>query len=151
MTFDELNDDQRTELKQHILTERNEQRGEGTSYEELAGADDLVSDEDARNWAEGVEFFEDDFMCSCHGRTVKVERIPQWAVCYLENGDDSGLTPEDKKLVDDYVERLLKKEYLRLLGPLDGTENGFSSHPAFGLPCETVDFAAEELRDGESD
>lgn len=151
MTFDELNDDQRTELKQRILTERNEQRGEGTSYGELAGADDLVSDEDARDWAEGMEFSEDDFMCSCHGRTVKVERIPQWAVCYLENGDDSGLTPEDKKLVDDYVERLLKEGHLRLLGPIDGTENGFSSHPAFGLACGTVDFAAEELRDGESD
>lgn len=151
MTYDELSDDQKVELKQRILTERNENRDEGTSYGELADADDLVSDEDARDWAEGMEFSEDDFACSCHGRTVKVERIPQWAACYLVNADDSALTPEDKKMVDDYVERLLKKEHLRLLGPIDGTENGFSSHPAFGLPCETVDFAAEELRDGESD
>lgn len=151
MTYDELNDDQKVELKQRILTERNEQRGEGTSYGELADANDLVSDEDARDWAEGMEFSEDDFTCSCHGRTVKVEGIPQWAVCYLVNADDSALTPEDRKTVDDYVERLLKEEHLRLLGPIDGTENGFSSHPAFGLPCETVDFAAEELRDGESD
>ena len=147
MTFEELNEEQRLELKQRILTERNEQKGEGTSYGELADADDLVSDEDAKDWAEGTEFSEDDFTCSCHGRTVKVERIPQWAVCYLVNADDSALTPEDKKMVDDYVERLLKEEHLRLLGPIDGTENGFSSHPAFGLPCETVDFAAEELRD----
>lgn len=76
-----------------------------------------------------------------------VENIPQWAVCYLVNSDDSGLSPEDKKLVDDYVERLLEKERLRLVCPVDGTENGFCSHPAFGLACETVDFAAEELRD----
>ena len=44
MTYDELNEDQRTELKQRILMERNEQKGEGTSYEELADADRLVSD-----------------------------------------------------------------------------------------------------------
>lgn len=147
MSFDELNAEQKLELKQRILTERNEQKGEGTSYGELADADDLVSDEDAKDWAEGMAFSEDDFFCSCHGRTVKVERIPQWAVCYLVNSDDSALTPEDKRTVDDYVERLLKEKRLRLICPIDGTENGFSSHPAFGLPCETVDFAAEELRD----
>lgn len=149
MTFDELNDDQKVELKQRILTERNEQKGEGTSYGELADADDLVSDEDARDWAEGMEFSEDDFTCSCHGRTVKVEKIPGWAVNYLVNSDDSNLTPEDRKTVDDYVERLLKEERLRLLGPIDGTESEFEPHPAFGLACGTVDFAAEELRDGE--
>jgi hypothetical protein len=151
MTFDELNDEQKLELKQRILTERNEQRGEGTSYEELALADDLVSDEDAKDWAEGMMFSEDDFTCSCHGRTVKVEKIPVWAVAYLVNADDSGLTPEDKKLVDDYVERLLKKERLRLICPIGETASEFEPHPAFGLACGTVDFAAEELRDGESD
>jgi len=151
MTYDELNDDQKVELKQRILTERNEQRGEGTSYGELADADDLVSDEDARDWAEGMEFSEDDFTCSCHGRTVKVEKIPDWAVNYLVNSDDSNLTSEDKKMVDDYVERLLKKERLRLICPIDGTESEFEPHPAFGLASGTVDFAAEELRDGESD
>jgi len=150
MTYDELNEDQRIEFKQRILAERNYTRGEGTSYEELALADDLVSDEDARSWAEGMEFSKDDFTCSCHGRMVKVERIPQWAVCYLVNSDDSGLTPEDKKTVDDYVKRLLKKERLCLVFPIDGTENEFCAHPAFGPACDTVDFAAEELRnDGE--
>ena len=75
-----------------------------------------------------------------------VERIPRWAVCYLVNSDDSGLTPDDKKLVDDYVDRLLA-EGLGLVCPIDGTENEFCAHPAFGLACETVDFEAEELRD----
>lgn len=64
MTYDELNEDQRTELKQRILMERNEQKDEGTSYEELADVDRLVSDEDARAWADGMEFYEDDFLCS---------------------------------------------------------------------------------------
>ena len=71
MTFDELTDDQKLELKQRILMERNEQRGEGTSYGELANADDLVSDEDAKDWAEGVEFSPDDFSCSA-GKVFEV-------------------------------------------------------------------------------
>lgn len=71
MTFDELNDEQKLELKQRILTERNEQRGEGTSYGELASADDLVSDEDAKDWAEGVDFSPDDFTCSA-GKVFEV-------------------------------------------------------------------------------
>ena len=61
MTFDELNDDQKLELKQRILTERNEQRGEGTSYGELADADDLVSDEDAKDWADESKVEDRDF------------------------------------------------------------------------------------------
>lgn len=146
MTYDELNGDQKVELKQRILTERNEQRGEGTSYVELADADDLVSDEDARDWAEGMAFSEDDFMCSCHGRTVKVEKIPFWAVGHLVNGDHL-LLESDRKLVAEFEERL-KAKGLRLLGPIDGTENEFCAHPAFGLACGTVDFAAEGLRDG---
>ena len=148
MTFDELNEDQKLELKQRILTERNEQKGEGTSYGELADADDLVSDEDAKDWYGATEFSPDDFMCSCGGRTVKVERIPQWAVNYLVNSDDSSLAPEDMKMVDDYVERLLKEKHLRLICPVEGSESEFEPHPAFGLACGTVDFAAEEVRDG---
>lgn len=144
MTYDELNEDQRIELKQHILMERNEQKGEGASYGELADADRLVSDEDAKAWADGMEFFNDDFACSA---TTKIESIPQWAVFYIVNSDDSGLDPEDRKMVDDYVKRLLEKERLRLVCPIDGTENGFCSHPAFGLPCETVDFEAEKVSD----
>ncbi len=67
MTFDELNENQRIELKQSILTCRNEAIGEGTSYEELANADDLVSDEDLRDWYGGTVFSEDDFFCSANG------------------------------------------------------------------------------------
>ena len=64
MTFDELSEEQKLELKQRILTERNDQQGKSTSYGELADADTLVSDEDAKDWAEGMEFSPDDFSCS---------------------------------------------------------------------------------------
>lgn len=146
MTFDELNDDQKVELKQRILTERNEQRGEGTSYEELSLADDLVSDEDAKDWAEGMEFSPDDFACSASEPNVRVRNVPQWAVCYLVNSDDSGLTPEDKSMVDRWVAELLA-EGLELLCPIDGSENEFCSAPAFGLACGTVDFVAAKSKE----
>lgn len=61
MTFAELNRDQRIQLKQQILVGRNEDRGEGTSYGELADADELVSDEDLEAWYAGTEFSPDDF------------------------------------------------------------------------------------------
>lgn len=146
MTFDELNDDQKVELKQRILMERNEQKGEGTSYGELADADDLVSDEDAKDWAEGMEFSPDDFACSASEPNVRVRNVPQWAVCYLVNSDDSGLTPEDKSMVDRWVAELLA-EGLELLCPIDGSENEFCSAPAFGLACGTVDFVAAKSKE----
>ena len=64
MTYDELNEDQRTELKQRILMERHEKQNEGVSFWELSDADSIVSDKDARAWADGMEFYEDDFLCS---------------------------------------------------------------------------------------
>jgi hypothetical protein len=61
MTFAELNEDQRIQLKQRILVDRNEAMGEGTSYGELANADELVSDEDLEACYDGTEFSPDDF------------------------------------------------------------------------------------------
>ena len=71
MRLDELSEEQKLELKQRILEDRNEHLGEGTSYGELADADELVSDEDARDWAEGMEFSPDDFSCSA-GKVFEV-------------------------------------------------------------------------------
>lgn len=61
MTLSELTADQKIQLKQRILVDRNEDRGEGTSYGELADADELVSDEDLEAWYGGTEFSPDDF------------------------------------------------------------------------------------------
>jgi len=80
MKFDDLSEDQRVELKQRILTERNEARGEGTSYGELADADTLVSDEDARAWAKGMEFSLDDFSCGVAAdRDGVLSELKEWA------------------------------------------------------------------------
>jgi hypothetical protein len=76
--------------------------------------------------------------------TDVVERVPQWAVTYLEYGDDSSLEPHDKVLVDRFVDKLLKEGF-RLVAPVDGSESEFEPHPAFGLACETVDYIVEIL------
>lgn len=146
MTFEELNEDQRLELKQHILTERNDKRGEGTSYEELANADDLVSDEDLKDWYGDVEFSNDDFACSASEPNVRVRNVPQWAVNYLVNADSSGLSDEDRQMVDKWILKLAG-EGLELLCPIDGSENEFCSAPAFGLACGTVDFVAAKSKE----
>jgi len=57
MTFDELNRDQITQLKQAILSERQE----AVSWGELANADEIISDEEAREEYGDTIFSEDDF------------------------------------------------------------------------------------------
>jgi hypothetical protein len=76
--------------------------------------------------------------------TTVVDDIPQWAVDYFVNAETSALDEEDLKLVTDYEKKLLG-EGLRLISPIDGTENPFNPYPAFGLACDTVDFEAEVL------
>ena len=80
MNYSDLTGEQRLEFKQRILTDRNEARGEGTSYGELANADDLVSDEDAEFHAEGVEFSPDDFSCGVAAdRGGVLDELKEWA------------------------------------------------------------------------
>ena len=141
MTFDELNEDQRLELKQSYLTKKMDERGESPSYGELADADSLVSDSELEKEYGGTEFSPDDFMCSTSLTPVK--GVPQWAANYLVYGDDSGLSPDDIGMVDRWVEGLRSGEGLELLCPIDGSENEFCSSPAFGPACGTVDFMAK--------
>ena len=57
MDVHELNRDQLVQLKQSILCDREQ----GTSYGELAAADELVTDEEVFNKFTGISFTEDDF------------------------------------------------------------------------------------------
>ena len=58
LSFDELNDEQRLELKQSILCAREL----NVSYGELADADELVSDEELEEEYGATVFSEDDFI-----------------------------------------------------------------------------------------
>ena len=70
-------------------------------------------------------------------KTLSV-RIPTWAICYLVNSDDSGLDAEDRKTVDEWVERTRNGGRIDVCPPSDG-EPYFSSWPAFGLACDVED------------
>lgn len=63
MDVTELNRDQLTELKGHCIFEQNEANGEGTSWDELACADELVSDKEIFEAYDGYSFSEEDFDC----------------------------------------------------------------------------------------
>lgn len=72
-----------------------------------------------------------------YGRIRSGVRIPMWALSYLVNNDDSGLDPEDKKTVDEWVERTRNGGRIDVC-PSHG-EPYFTSYPAFGLACDVED------------
>ena len=43
-----------------------------------------------------------------------IEKIPVWAMCYLVNGDYSGITDEDKAIADNGGNAIMSFPYLRL-------------------------------------
>lgn len=73
-----------------------------------------------------------------------VERIPGWSLCYIVNGDATGLSEEDLKMVHDFYENY-RKEGMEIQGiypvkdEAGNSEEYFSRFPAFGLPGEVVD------------
>ena len=65
-------------------------------------------------------------------------RIPTWAICYLVNADASGLDAEDKKTVDEWVERTRNGGRIDVCPPPDA-EPYFAPYPAFGPACDVED------------
>ncbi len=67
------------------------------------------------------------------------EPIPTWALCYLINGDSTGLTDEDLAMVDKwYVDN--KVQTITTASEEEGNRHPYFSHfPVFGLASEVVD------------
>lgn len=68
-----------------------------------------------------------------------VEPIPVWALCYLINGDSTGLTPEDT----DTADKWWTENKVQNVSPVS-EDNGetspyFSHFPAFGLATDVMD------------
>lgn len=61
MTIKELTREQIIQLKCSLLDLINTEKGKGTSYEELAKADSLISDKEVFEYYDGVNFVPDDF------------------------------------------------------------------------------------------
>ena len=73
-----------------------------------------------------------------YGELLSGVRIPTWAICYLVNSDASGLDAEDKKTVDEWVERTRNGGRIDVCPPPDA-EPYFTRYPAFGLACDVED------------
>ena len=63
-----------------------------------------------------------------------VEDFPTWAITYCIYDDSSGMSDEDKKIVDDWME---ENGYSHIADVVENTRNEFNKYPAFGLACET--------------
>lgn len=61
MKVKELNRLQLVDLKQAMIENENAERGEGTSWDELARADELVSDQKVFDAYSNTEFVPEDF------------------------------------------------------------------------------------------
>jgi hypothetical protein len=69
-------------------------------------------------------------------------RIPAYALPYLINGDASGLSEQDKCIIDKWlngwVTRAEKLGGGLVISPT-GEEEHFSHYPEFGLPCGYIE------------
>jgi hypothetical protein len=68
-----------------------------------------------------------------------IEPIPTWALCYLINGDPTGLTDDEIAMIDKwYADN--KVQTVTTASEAEGECHPYFSHfPAFGLPAEVTD------------
>lgn len=73
-------------------------------------------------------------------KLIGTYKIPEYAICAIEYGDNTCMTAEDDKMMKDFLEREFPNGYV-----VDWHTNEpqgepyFSSNPAFGLPTTVVD------------
>jgi hypothetical protein len=58
--------------------------------------------------------------------------VPEWAICYIEYGDHSGMDDEEIAMVDEWLSRYTVPTFSY------GTDPHFTAYPAFGLACNAV-------------
>lgn len=64
-----------------------------------------------------------------------IEKIPTWALCYIVNGDQTGLTDEEVQMINDIYHR----QHIELICPDYESEPYFSTVPFFGKATEVMD------------
>ena len=70
--------------------------------------------------------------------------IPDYAMCYLVNGDSSGLNDDDITLIDTWINVYYAKAeklqgHLNIVQLNDNDSGSFDSFPPFGLACNTFE------------
>lgn len=76
---------------------------------------------------------------------ITEEEIPAWAICYLVNGDSTGLTETEIETVQKWEkDNKVVDVSPKMIKGKDGEETDisdpyFSAFPAFGLPSDVYD------------
>jgi hypothetical protein len=68
--------------------------------------------------------------------------IPGYALPYLVNGDDSGIEPDDKQAIDNYMAQFYQTAQNcggGVVISVESNEGYFTHYPEFGLPCNCYD------------
>ena len=101
---------------------------------------------ECEDWAENhiVYFRGDDelpYCEDCHKRLAESDMVvsddfPSWALCYLINGDDSGLTDDEIAMVDSWVDNSGCNVFS--ISYFSENDKHFSWSPEFGLACDCV-------------
>lgn len=65
--------------------------------------------------------------------------VPSYAICYLVNDDPSGLSDDDIKNINNWVDSMKKEGKCMDVSPISGRDEYFDSTPPFGLPCNSID------------
>ena len=78
------------------------------------------------------------------------EKIPTWSLCYLINGDATGLTEDEINMIDQWT----SDWQVQIVSPFtdeEGNAHPYFSHcPLFGLPSEVEDCDILYLNDNPS-
>lgn len=79
MRFCDLTREQKTEVKQRLLTDRMEKEGRSPSWKELSEAGETISDAECEEVFSGTEFVPDDFSCGVAAdRDGVLDEIKEW-------------------------------------------------------------------------
>ena len=72
-------------------------------------------------------------------RNKYIAKIPTWALCYIINGDPTGLENKDIKLIDNYLYDNNVEIVSPLTNKIGDLDPYFSHYPEWGLAAEVVD------------
>ena len=80
-----------------------------------------------------------------------LEKIPEWALYFMEYGDASGLTDDEVEMVQEFYESYRKDgKSVQYIDPVRDESNCFNSYfsryPAFGLPGNVIDCIISYIR-----
>lgn len=74
-----------------------------------------------------------------------IEQIPEWAICYIVNGDATGLEDEEIQQIDSWI----RNNRATIYPPIDGPY--FCHYPAWGLASDVYDCIVDYDYDSSDD